>query len=143
MYDVVQYFNSRITFSLCSGTYEYSITVSDRLASTGVIHMKAETFVTASTKINNVSHKSHVTIDWSGMTDDDVQALAQRSLVIRKQNADRTKGVVPPERYTIKATDYKIGARTPQAPMDPREALAKLSPEEALALLQEIVSKAQ
>ena len=105
--------------------------------------MKAETFVTASTKIDNVNHKSHVTIDWSGMTDDDIQALAQRSLIIRKQNADRTKGIIPAERYTIKATDYKIGVRAPQTPMDPREALKLLSPEEAIKLLQDIAKLAQ
>lgn len=103
--------------------------------------MKQETHVTASTKINGVNHKSNVTIDWTGMTDDDVQALAQRSLIIRKQNADRTKGVIPEERYTIKAVDYRIGARTPSKPIDIRDLLAKLSPEEALALLSEVMEK--
>lgn len=98
--------------------------------------MKNETFVTASTKVNNVNHKSHVTIDWTGMTDDDVQALAQRSLIIRKQNADRTAGIVPPERYTIKATDYKLGARVPKQPVSPEQIIAQLSEEEAIRLLE-------
>ena len=98
--------------------------------------MKTETFVTASTKVNNVAHKSNVTIDWTGMTEDDLQALAQRSIVIRKQNQDRTAGVVPAERYTIKATDFRIGARAPRVQLTPEQLLAQLSPEQLTALLK-------
>jgi hypothetical protein len=74
--------------------------------------MKLETRVTLSTKVDKKSYTSNVTIDWTGMTDDDLQALAQRSIVIRKQNADRTKGVIPEEEYVLKAVDYRIGVRT-------------------------------
>jgi len=105
--------------------------------------MKTETFVTASTKVNGVDHKSNVTIDWTGVTDDEMQALAQRSLIIRKQNADRTKGIIPASSYTIKAKEYVIGARAPNQPVDIRDLLAKLTPEQALALLDEVISKAK
>jgi hypothetical protein len=104
---------------------------------------KNETFVTAVTTVNGVKHKSNVTIDWTGMTEEDVQKLAQRSLIIRKQNADRVKGVVPKDSYTVKAIEYKIGARAPAEPVDIRSLLEKLSPAEALALLQEVAAKAQ
>lgn len=104
---------------------------------------KSETLVTANTKINGANHKSNVTIDWTGVTDDQMQALAQRSLIIRKQNADRLAGVIPNERYTLKAADYVLGKRTPAQPVDIREALSKMSPEEALKLLEEVISKAQ
>lgn len=98
--------------------------------------MKEQTHVTASTKINGIAHKSNVTIDWTGMSVEDIQALAQRSIIIRKQNADRTAGVIPEERYTIKATDFKIGARAPREQMTPEAALAKLSTEQLEALLK-------
>jgi len=98
--------------------------------------MKNETFVTASTKINGVAHKSHVTIDWSDMTTDDLQALAQRSIIIKKQNADRIAGVIPPERYVLKASEYKIGVRQPRQPMTPEQALAALTPEQLVELLK-------
>ena len=98
--------------------------------------MKEQTHVTASTKINGVAHKSNVTIDWTGMSSEDVQALAQRSIIIRKQNADRTAGIIPPERYTLKASDYKIGVRVRAEPMTPEQALAKLTPEQLTELLK-------
>lgn len=100
------------------------------------MNMKNETFVTASTKVNGVSHKSNVTIDWTGMTVEDLQALAQRSIVIRKQNADRTAGVVPETSYTIRAVEYKIGARVARPQMTPEQALNALTPEQLQELLR-------
>jgi hypothetical protein len=104
---------------------------------------KNETFVTASTLINKVKHVSNVTIDWTGITDEDMQALAQRSIIIKKQNADRLNEVIPPTSYTIKAVDFRIGARAPKQPVDIRDLLAKLSPEEAVKLLEEVMGKAR
>ena len=103
--------------------------------------MKAETFVSASTTIDKVVHKSNVTIDWSGMTDDEMQALAQRSIIIRKQNADRTNGVIPPERYTIKATDYKIGTRAVKTPPTLAELLAALPEGEREQAIRDALAK--
>lgn len=103
--------------------------------------MKNETFVSASTKVNGVAHKSNVTIDWSGMTDDDLQALAQRSIIIRKQNADRLAGVVPETEYVLKAVDYRIGVRTARpVNLTPEQMLAALSPEERAALIAKFIN---
>lgn len=104
--------------------------------------MKSETFVTASTKVNNVSHKSNVTINWDGMTVDDLQALAQRAIVIRKQNADRTAGVVPEASYMIKATDYKIGVRIGKPQLSAEQMLAALSEEDRAALIAKFLTGA-
>lgn len=104
--------------------------------------MKLETQVSASTKVNKVSHKSNVTIDWSGMTDDDLQALAQRSIVIRKQNADRLAGIVPETNYILKAVDYRIGMRTARpGNLTPEQMLAALSPEDRAALIAKFISQ--
>jgi hypothetical protein len=103
--------------------------------------MKAETFVSASTTVDKVIHKSNVTIDWTGMSDDEMQALAQRSIIIRKQNADRTNGVIPLERYTIKATDYKIGMRAVKTPLTLAEVLAALPADQREQAIREALAK--
>ena len=102
--------------------------------------MKLSTSVSASTKVNGVSHKSNVTIDWTCMTIDELQALAQRSIIIRKQNADRLAGVVPDSSYTLKATDYKLGVRVVKQAQTPEQMLAALSPEERAALIAKFIS---
>lgn len=103
--------------------------------------MKLETHVSASTKVNKVSYKSNVTIDWTGMTDDDLQALAQRSIIIRKQNADRLTGTMPEGEYTIKAVDYRIGVRTARpVNLTPEQMLEALSPEERAALIAKYIN---
>lgn len=71
--------------------------------------MLAETLVSCNTKIDDVKHRSNVTIDWTGMTVRELQELAQRSIVIREQNNNRLKGVVPPKEYSIKAVDFRVG----------------------------------
>jgi len=102
--------------------------------------MKLETFVSASTTVNKVKHKSNVTIDWTGMRVADLQALAQRSIVIRKQNADRLAEVVPPPEYKIKATDFRIGTRVVKEKQTPEQMLAALSPEERAALIAKFLN---
>ena len=103
--------------------------------------MKNETHVSASTKINKVAHKSNVTIDWTGMTDDDLQALAQRSILIRWQNANRLQEVIPEANCTLKAVDYRIGVRTARlVNLTPEQMLAALSPEERAALIAKFLS---
>lgn len=98
--------------------------------------MELQTICNARTTVNKEVHKSVVTIDWTGMTIEDVQALAQRSLIIRKQNADRIAGIVPAATYTLRAAEYKIGVRTAQKQMTPEDALAALSTEQLTALLK-------
>lgn len=102
--------------------------------------MKNETHVSASTKINKVAHKSNVTIDWTGMTDDDLQALAQRSILIRWQNANRLQEVIPEANCTLRALDFKIGTRVQKLRMTPEQMLAALSPEERAALIAKFLS---
>lgn len=100
--------------------------------------LKQETFVTAKTKINGVDHKSNVTIDWTGMSLEDIQALAQRSIIIKKQNSDRTNGTIPESAYTLKAVEYRLGVRAERKPADLESLLKKLSPEDLQALLAKL-----
>ena len=98
--------------------------------------MELSTICNARTTINKEVHKSVVTIDWTDMTIEDVQALAQRSLIIRKQNADRVAGIVPAATYTLKACEYRIGIRNVRTSMSAEDALNMLTPEALTALLQ-------
>ena len=102
--------------------------------------MKMQTSVTTSVKINNVQHKQVLTIDWTGMSSDQLQALAQRSLVIRKQDADRRNGRIPPEKEEIKATNYALGVRLSAPQETLQEMLEKLSVEERAKLLGKYLS---
>ena len=103
--------------------------------------MKNETRVTTSIKIEKTSHRCDVIIDWTGMTDDDLQALAQRSIIIRMQNAARVTGKAPEEEMTIRAVDYRIGVRTSRpVVLSPEQMLASLSPEERAALIAKFLN---
>jgi hypothetical protein len=104
--------------------------------------LKVETFVSANTTIDKVKHVSNVTIDWSGITLDQLQALAQRSIVIRKQNEDRLAGVVPDTSYRINAVDYAIGVRRRmEKVVDIGAEIEKLTPEQLAVLMQKISAK--
>lgn len=58
--------------------------------------------------------KTDLTIDWSGMSDEDVQALAQQALVVKAQSGWRSNGI--PQAVTLKALEFKVGVRAAKAP---------------------------
>jgi len=76
--------------------------------------MKTE--LTAKITIKGESKSFPLTIDWDGLKEDEMRALAQRSIVIAWQNKHRTanegEGEWPSENPEIKATDYRLGTRT-------------------------------
>ena len=85
-------------------------------------------------KVGDVTYKSTVTIDWTGCTIEDVQALASQKLVNKVQSEQRDAGKPIPETYTIKACEYKQGLR--KAAMTPEQIIAAMSEDDLLALLQ-------
>lgn len=80
------------------------------------------------------SVKTALTINWEGMTEDDVRALAQQALIVKLQGAWRKNGI-PAGEHTVNAADYKIGVRAKREPASIEAMMAKLSPEERAALL--------
>lgn len=108
--------------------------------------MKTE--VNAKITIKGESKPFNLTIDWDKMTEDELRALAQRSIVIAWQNKHRTanegKGEWPSENPTIKAVDYRLGVRT-QVVRDPVKMIeaGDLSPEQLAALAAIIQRKLQ
>lgn len=80
---------------------------------------------------------TNLTINWEGMTVEDVQALAQQALVVKLQGSWRKNGI-PEGDFTVKAADHKIGVRAPRGKPDLATLIAALSPEEKAALLAKL-----
>ena len=75
-----------------------------------------------------------LTIDWSDMTAEDVQALAQQALIVKLQGKWRKDGI-PNGECTVKAADYKVGVRAPRTKQSIEQMVASLSAEERAILL--------
>lgn len=106
-----------------------------------------KTNVNAKITIQKESKTFPLTIDWDGLTEDEMRALAQRSIVIAWQNRHRVAnegaGEWPSENPTIKATDYRLGQRvTVQANPFKLVESGQMKPEE-LARLAELIRKMQ
>ena len=80
---------------------------------------------------------TNLTVNWEGMTPDDIQALAQQALIVKLQGKWRKDGI-PNGDATVNAVDYKIGTRAPKGKPDLATMIAKLSPEEKAALLAKL-----
>ena len=83
------------------------------------------------TKVNARSEakNTELTIDWENMNEDELRELARQTIVIKVQAAWRRAETIP-ETATIKAHDYRVGARNSAPQPTVEEMLARLSPEE-------------
>lgn len=102
-----------------------------------------KTNVNAKITIQKEAKPFNLSIDWDGLSEDDMRALAQRSIVIAWQNKHRVanegQGEWPTENPEIKAVDYRLGTRTVIA-KDPVKMIeaGDLSPEQ-LKLLADLI----
>lgn len=78
--------------------------------------------------------ETNLTINWEGMTSEDVQALAQQALIVKVQGEWRRNGI-PAGDFTVNAVDHKVGVRRAPTKQTLEQMLAKLSAEERAALL--------
>lgn len=95
------------------------------------------TNVTAKTKLDaraESATETAVTIDWSNTSQEDMQALAARTVVIAAQSQWRKDGVIPTE-VTLDANDYANPTRAPRKPVDLKALVAKMTPEERAAFI--------
>ncbi len=95
------------------------------------------TNIEVSTKQNAASEAvdTALTINWDGMSADDVQALAQQALVVKWQAQKRKSGTIPAAE-TINATDYKVGSRAPKKSLE--ETVASLPDDQKAALIAKL-----
>lgn len=103
--------------------------------------MNNVTKIEVDTKANKdaESVKTNLTIDWEGMTSEDVQALAQQALIVKLQNGWRKNGI-PNGDHTVKAAEFKIGVRAKREPASLESLLQKLSAEERAELLKKFAA---
>lgn len=85
------------------------------------------------------SIKTNLTIDWDGMTEEDLRALAQQQLIVKLQGAWRKNGI-PEGDHTVKASDYKVGVRAKREPANAAALLAAMSPDERRKVLEKYLA---
>ncbi len=56
--------------------------------------------------------KTELTLDWEGMSEDDLRALAQQALIVKLQGTWRKNGI--PAEATVKVAEHKVGTRAPR-----------------------------
>lgn len=99
--------------------------------------MKTNTTVKTKPDARSEAIETNLTIDWNGMTEDDVRALAQQALIVKLQSGWRN-GTIPAGDHEVKAVDFRVGVRAPRGPVDPVALFKKMSPEEQAAYLAKI-----
>lgn len=83
---------------------------------------------------------THLSINWDGMTESDLIALAQQTIVIKLQSAWRRSKDGIPTSADINATDHKVGVRAAKAPVDVVAVAAKMTPEQRAAMIQKLMA---
>lgn len=98
--------------------------------------MNTNTEVTTRPAAGAEAVKTNLTLNWDGMTEDDLRALAQQALIVKLQGTWRKNGI--PEEATVNVVEHKVGTRAPRGPVNVAAAVAALSPEEKRALLEKL-----
>jgi hypothetical protein len=98
---------------------------------------KVDTSTKAAVGLDPVT--THITIDWTGMTEDDLRALAQQTLIIKFQAAFRRNKEGIPKEYTARAVDHKVGMRVAKQEVNLDKLLGKLTAEQKLALAERLL----
>lgn len=95
--------------------------------------MKTTTEVTTRPEAGKDGIVTNLTINWDGMSQDDIVALAQQALIVKLQGKWR-KDVIPAGEHEVNATDFRVGVRAPKGKDSLESLLKKLNPEELAAL---------
>lgn len=110
---------------------------------TKVVKTKVQAFVTDAEgkptlnekgeKVPAPSVETTLTIDWSDVTPDEIKAMAQLPLIVKLQGGWRKNGI--PREATVKASEHKVGVRTPAVKLSPEEQAMALDAEAKKALI--------
>ncbi len=82
---------------------------------------------------------TNLSINWEGMSEDDVRQLAQQALVVKLQAQWRKNGI-PSGDLEIRATDYRPGTRATKTKPSIESMLSALSPAEKQALVAKLLA---
>ncbi len=80
--------------------------------------------------------KTNLTINWDGMTEEDIRAIAQQALIVKVQGGWRTNGI--PTECTLKAVEHKVGTRTVAVKQTLEEQVKSLSATDRAALIAKL-----
>jgi len=83
--------------------------------------------------IDNVVTISQVDINWNGVTPEQMQDLAQRTVISKWQATYRSENTSPPTEANIQASLYTVGSHNG---MTPEQAIASMSVEQLQSLLE-------
>lgn len=83
------------------------------------------------------SVKTNLTLNWDGMTEDDIRALAEQALVVKLQGKWRSDKAIPSE-ATVNVVDHKVGTRQPRKPADIAALFNAMSAEEKAQFLAKV-----
>lgn len=104
--------------------------------------MKTETTVSTRPKAGEAKVDTNLTINWEGMTEEDVRALAQQALIVKLQSGWRANGI-PEGDAEVNAVDFRVGVRAPRQPKDILSLVPTLSPEQKAALMERLLADQQ
>lgn len=90
--------------------------------------MNTNTKVCTKPTAADATQETNLTLDWTGMTEDDLRALAQQALIVKLQGVWRKSSI--PAEATVKVTDYKVGNRVVKSKLSLLEQIAAMSPED-------------
>ena len=92
------------------------------------------------TKVNKdaTAVTTALTINWDGVSQEDMQKMAQQALIVKLQgNLRRDENGIPTE-LTVNASDYKVGTRVAKAKVDPLAAIMALPSDERAAFIAKL-----
>ena len=99
--------------------------------------MKTNAKVSTAPEAGKEATITNVEFDWTGMSQDDIVAMAQQSLVIKLQGQWRRKGI-PVGDVAINVVDYRPGTRAERGPVNVSKAVEAMTVEQKQALLAQI-----
>ena len=86
--------------------------------------------------------RTHLTINWEGMNEDEIRQLAQQALIVKLQAGLRRnyEKVGIPTDLTVEAREFKVGSRTAAVvnPEKVKDMFSKMTPEQRAALIAEL-----
>ncbi len=88
------------------------------------------------------AHETDLTLDWAGVTPEQLKEWAGRTVVISWQRVAREAGKIPPK-DTVKVADFMAGKGRPDKIVTPEKILAsveKMTPEAAADLLKRLTA---
>ncbi len=100
----------------------------------GTTTMQTTTTISTKPEAGAESVKTEITFNWDGVSPEEIQAIAQRALVVKVQGGYRKNGI--PATDTVNVSDHKPGVRAPRAKADPIALLMALPAAEREAALR-------